>query len=117
MQIIFRIGFAVPMYWVMDAARLELVKAGFFTACGCATCKALLYDAPEKEKTFRIWPASNIACGRWHAHGRDILHSIMCGSAVAKVTINILQTPHRALVSDLATVEQQVPMQAPAPKI
>jgi len=30
---------------------------------------------------------------------------------VMDVTINILQTPHRALVSDLATVEQQVPMQ------
>jgi len=27
------------------------------------------------------------------------------------VTINILQTPHRALVSDLASAEQQVPMQ------
>ena len=26
--------------------------------------------------------------------------------------MNVLQTPHRALVSDLATEEQQVPMQA-----
>ena len=31
---------------------------------------------------------------------------------VLDVTINILQTPFRALVSDLATQEQQVPMQA-----
>lgn len=31
---------------------------------------------------------------------------------VMDVTINILQTPYRALVSDLATKEQQVPMQA-----
>jgi hypothetical protein len=30
---------------------------------------------------------------------------------VLDVTINILQTPHRALVADLATEEQQVPMQ------
>ncbi|CAE7195567.1 SUT5 [Symbiodinium natans] len=30
---------------------------------------------------------------------------------VMDVTINILQTPHRALVADLASVEQQVPMQ------
>ncbi|CAE7517671.1 SUC2 [Symbiodinium pilosum] len=30
---------------------------------------------------------------------------------VMDVTMNVLQTPHRALVSDLATVEQQVPMQ------
>lgn len=31
---------------------------------------------------------------------------------VMDVTINILQTPYRALVSDLATKEQQIPMQA-----
>jgi solute carrier family 45 protein 1/2/4 len=30
---------------------------------------------------------------------------------IMDVTINILQTPHRALVADLATEEQQVPMQ------
>ena len=30
---------------------------------------------------------------------------------VMDVTINILQTPYRALVSDLATKEQQIPMQ------
>ncbi|CAJ1358926.1 unnamed protein product [Effrenium voratum] len=30
---------------------------------------------------------------------------------VLDVTINVLQTPHRALVSDLATEDQQVPMQ------
>lgn len=30
---------------------------------------------------------------------------------VMDVTMNVLQTPHRALVSDLATEEQQVPMQ------
>ena len=30
---------------------------------------------------------------------------------VLDVTINILQTPHRALVADLATEEQQIPMQ------
>ena len=31
---------------------------------------------------------------------------------IMDVTINILQTPYRALVSDLATKEQQIPMQA-----
>jgi solute carrier family 45 protein 1/2/4 len=30
---------------------------------------------------------------------------------VLDVTINVLQTPHRALVADLATEEQQIPMQ------
>lgn len=30
---------------------------------------------------------------------------------IMDVTINILQTPYRALVSDLATKEQQIPMQ------
>merc|ERR1719191_2372559 len=30
---------------------------------------------------------------------------------IMDVTINILQTPHRALVADLASDEQQVPMQ------
>ena len=46
----------------------------------------------------------------WHLPPRIVFAFPM--KCVLDVTINILQTPYRALVSDLATKEQQLPLQA-----
>jgi len=58
-----------------------------------------------------LWVAGVLFSGAEHVLGEN---SIMFAAPmywVLDITINILQTPHRALVSDLAEADQQVPMQ------